>query len=261
MFKRGYKAVEEEVERSAQAQEMAGKKLFRFYMKADPKGKPVRAEVRFLTEEPITFYEHTVQKMGKWNNIICIDEDCSECEKGNKPQFKGAYLVYDYRTYIDKDGNEQESGLRLFVMGQRVLTQLDRISTKYGLTNRNVEIERSGTGQKTTYNIDRGDEEELTKEEIFAMIPEKLEDQYDGSTESLMVMVENQLKLQIGEISEDDDEDDEPVNKNIIGVDDDDEEPPKKKTLFNNKKKIKENSVKKKSSIKSQIKKKKEGTN
>ena len=53
MFKRGYKAVDEEVERSAQAQEMAGKKLFRFYMKADPKGKPVRAEVRFLTEEPI----------------------------------------------------------------------------------------------------------------------------------------------------------------------------------------------------------------
>ena len=258
MFERGYKAVEAAVERSAQAQELAGKKLYRFYMKADPKGKAVSAEVRFLTEEPITFDEHTIPRGGnKWDNAICVP-DCPHCAEGNKPSFKGAYLVYDYRTYADKNGVEQESGLRLFVMGQRVLTQLDRISTKYGLSNRNVEIERSGTGQNTSYQVDRGEEEKLTKEDIKAMIPEKLQDQYDGTQESLMVMVENQLKLLISNSSDEEEDDGEeiPVNKNIIGVDDEEEKPsPAKKSLFSKNKKIKENSVKK------QIKKKKAGIN
>lgn len=255
MFQRGYKAVEEAVERSAQAQENSGKKLWRFFMKADPKGKAVRAEGRFLTEEPITFYEHQVQKFGKWENVICKGEGCPECARGDKPSFKGAYLFYDMRTYEDKDGNEQVSGLRLFVMGQRVLTQLDRISTKYGLSNRNVEIERTGSGTNTSYNVDRGDEEELTPEEILEMLSDGVKDQYDGSQESLMAIVEDQLKMLVGSVEEEDDEE-IPVNKNIIGVDDE-EEPPKKKTLFN-KKKL-ENSVKKKSSVKSQIQKKKAG--
>ena len=136
------------------------------------------------------------------------------------------------RTYEDKDGNEQVSGLRLFVMGQRVLTQLDRISTKYGLSNRNVEIERTGSGTNTSYNVDRGDEEELTPEEILEMLSDGVKDQYDGSQESLMTIVEDQLKMLLGSVDEEEDDEEIPVNKNIIGVDDE-EEPPKKKTLFN----------------------------
>lgn len=256
-LKRGYKAVDEAVKRSEEAQANAGKRLYRFFITKDQNKEDVR--VRFLTEEPITYDEHTVKGFGgKWDNIPCSGDDCELCANGDKPSFKGAYLVYDYRTYVDKETKEErESGLRLYVQGQRVLAQLERISTKYGLSNRDVEIVRTGVGQNTSYDVDKLDEEELTEEEIMGMLPEKLREFYDGTQESLMDIVEMQIEMAMGvETDYNEDEDDEPVNDNIIGVDDD-EPKSKKKSLFKKDNKVTENSAKRgNSNVKSQLRKK-----
>src|SRR3712207_9004525 len=51
--------------------------------------------IRFLTDEPICFYEHTKRVNGKITNIPCIGDGCPECESGDKPRFVGAFLVLD----------------------------------------------------------------------------------------------------------------------------------------------------------------------
>ena len=253
IFKKGYTAVEEETVRIKKAEEARKNQIFRFFMTADEKTGTAEAEGRFLTEEPVTFYEHGIKivRNGKesFDTVLCTGDD-DLCQAGDKPAFKGAYLYYDYRTYTDKkDGKEKVSGLRLYVQGSKVLSQLKRIHEKYGLSNRRVTIIRTGSGTGTSYVIEKGDEEKLTVEEITKMLPEKLRPLYNGTQESLMTMVERCLE---GSLPDDDDnKEDEsaeegvstpPTNKNTIGVDDkptpkDEDAPPvtaPKKVLFRN---------------------------
>ena len=137
-----------------------------------------------------------------------------------------------------KNGKNQ---LRLFVQGMKVVSQLDRISDKYGLSNRDVTIVRLGKGTQTTYTIERGDEEKLSKKEIEQLLPEKLREQYDGTMDSLMNIVEEQLLMLTKDYTPEDDDyeegaDDEDVKRGrIISMEDEDEEdeaPKKKKALF-----------------------------
>jgi len=116
--------------------------------------------------------------------------------------------------------------VRMFVMGMRVVSQLDRISDKYGLSNRDVTIVRLGTGTSTTYTIERGDEEKLTTKEVKNLLPEKLRDEYDGSSDSLMSIVEEQLMMATKDyIPDDEDDDEEDTSRSrLIGMEDDDEE-------------------------------------
>lgn len=260
MFKKGYTAVREEKQRQDENREKAGKNLWRFFLSNDGD----EADVRFLTEEPVTFYEHTVKTMrnGKesYDSVICNgDDSCSLCANGDKPTFKGAFLIWDKRPfeYTDKDGKKKtgEGQLRLYVQGARVLSQLDRISSKYGLTNRTITIVRLGKGTSTSYTIEKGDEEgKLSTAEIKNMLPEKLRESYNGTMDSLYSIIEECLSNSISESSGDssDDDEEEYANRsNLVGVDDDDEEEEtpaprsaglKKKPMF--KSKQKENSVK-----------------
>ena len=259
LFKKGFEASREEKARQDEARENAGKKLWRFFMPAPEKGQTsTEAELRFLTEEPINFYEHTLMRKrnGKesYENYTCTGDNCPFCEDGDKPTYKGAFLVVDRRefSYKDKDGKEQtgKDQVRLFVHGMRVVSQLDRISTKYGLSNRDVNLVRLGKGTDTTYTVEKGDKDELTKKEIEALLPDKLREDYDGTMESLYSIIEEQLLMYTKdyEPDEDDDEEDD-ENENIIGVDDEDEEEEnkpkkklgKKKSMFKSKA---ENSVK-----------------
>ena len=114
MFKKGYTAVREEKQRQDENREKAGKNLWRFFLSNDGD----EADVRFLTEEPVTFYEHTVKGMrnGKevYDTIVCSgDSNCSLCASGDKPTFKGAFLIWDMRPYeyTDKDGKKQKVSL------------------------------------------------------------------------------------------------------------------------------------------------------
>lgn len=263
LFKKGYSAVREEKQRQDENREKMGKQLWRFFLSKDGE----EATVRFLTEEPINFYEHTVKSVRngkeKYDNVICTQDlgGCPLCDGGDKPSFKGAFLIYDKRPYeyTDKQGKKQKAKgqLRLYVQGARVLSQLDRLSERYGLTNRDYIITRSGSGTSTTYMFDRDDDvSKLTEAEIANMLPEKLRESFDGTMESLYAIVQNQLEMQINGGVDDDDDEDEDVreethnrNRNLIGVDDDEDEEDEKpvrssvkKPMF--KKSPKENSVK-----------------
>lgn len=279
MFKRGYQASREEKERQDRQRENAGKRLFRFFLSGDGE----EADLRFLTEEPINFYEHNIKgkNNGKdtYTQYTCTGDNCPLCEDGDRPTYKGAYLVVDRREYEYTDGNgKKQKGknqVRLYVQGMRVISQLDRISEKYGLTNRDVTVVRLGSGTQTTYTIERGDEEKLTKKEIEALLPEKLREQYDGTMESLYDIVEEQLMMYAKDYvaddgDEDEDDDDETVSSGgVMGVDDDDEEderPARKSSKLSSGKKLSgkksmfkskpQNSVKPRNSVKSILKSK-----
>ncbi len=235
LFKKGYESVREEKKRQEEVREQMGKRLFRFFLSGDG----AEARVRFLTEEPINFYEHTVKtyRGGKerYENVLCSgDDDCGYCQDGDKPSFKGAFLIWDYSEFETKDKNGKKKkvngSLKLYVAGTRVLSQLDRLSNRYGLTSRDYEISRTGTGTDTSYMIERTDEvSKLTKAKITNMLPEKLADEFDGTMESLYDIVENQLKMSLPSFK-DDDEDDEDEDddydgrKNLISDEDDEDE-------------------------------------
>lgn len=234
LFKKGYEAAREEKKRQDERKEQLGKRLFRFFLSGDG----AEARVRFLTEEPINFNEHTVKtyRGGKerYDNIICCgDGACPHCEDGDKPSFKGAFLIWDYSEYETKDKNGKKKkvkgSLKLYVAGTRVLSQLDRLSNRYGLTTRDYEISRTGTGTDTSYMIERTDDvEKLTKAKITNMLPDKLRDQFDGTMDSLYAIVEEQLRMLLPDYDSDEDDEDEDDDydseKNLVGDDDDDED-------------------------------------
>lgn len=232
LFARGYSASREEKERQDQARENAGKRLFRFFIKDDGD----EADLRFLTEEPVNFYEHTIKEGSMYRNYTCTGAgDCPFCEDGEKATYKGAYLVVDRREfeYEDQNTGKKKKGknqVRLFVQGMRVISQLDRISEKYGLSNRDVTMVRLGKGTSTTYTIEKGDEEKLSRKEIESYLPEKLREEYDGTVDSLMSIVEEQLMMATKNfVADENDEEDYRDSDKLINVDDDEEEKPKSK--------------------------------
>jgi hypothetical protein len=241
MFARGYDASRAEKERQDKARENSGKKLWRFFLKEDGD----EADLRFLTEEPVNFYEHNLKRPdGRFEQFCCTGgDDCPFCNDGDRPTYKGAYLVVDKREfeYTDRNGNKQKGKdqVRLFVQGMKVISQLDRISDKYGLSDRDVTIVRLGKGTQTTYTIERGEKEPLSKKEIEALLPEKIRDQYNGTMSSLMDIVEDQLMMLTKDYEPEDDEEEkedtsyDEDDERIISYDDEeDEEPaPKKKKL------------------------------
>lgn len=231
IFARGYTASRAEKERQDKVRENMGRRLWRFFIQNDGE----EADVRFLTEEPVNFYEHNIKKGDRYEQFTCTGDDCPFCADGERPTYKGAYLVVDRREYeyTDNQGKKQKgrNQVRLYVQGMKVVSQLDRISERYGLTNRDVTIVRLGKGTQTTYTIERGEEDKLTAKEIKALLPEKLRDDYDGTMDSLMSIVEEQLMMATKDYeSEDNEDDDDEVGETtsgrdrLISVDDDEDE-------------------------------------
>lgn len=230
MFQRGYDASRAEKERQDKARENMGKKLFRFFIKEDGE----EADLRFLNEEPVNFKEHSIRVGERFENYTCTGDDCPFCADGDRPTYKGAYIVIDRRPfeYTDKNGKKQKgkNQPRLFVMGMKVVSQLDRIHERYGLSKRDVTIIRLGKGTQTTYTIERGEEEKMTTKEIKELLPEKLRDDYDGTQESVMDMIEAQLFMNTKDYdpaADDEDDEDEgettSARSKLISVDEDDE--------------------------------------
>lgn len=233
-IKRGFKAVKEEEKRREQEKANRVGKLWRVFF---PKTADSEFEipVRFLTSEPICYYEHTFFTGGKVKNYTCVGDGCSHCADGDKPRFVGAFLVID-RTefeYDERDSNGNKTGkkiqgkdrLKLIVRGQQDLASLDRLNTKYGLLDRDWAIAKTGSGTSTKWNFDRGDIEEWTDEEIQNILPEKYrgKDFYD--------ILEEQIT---GESSDDDEEDDvdageveDKVTSGVQSLDDEEDNPPR----------------------------------
>ena len=229
-FKRGYKPLAKEAKRQEAARAARKNRLFEFYLKDDKD----EADVRFLLEEPCNIRVHQVQrKAGNgrtfYDSVICTEDDsCPYCEMGDNPTVKGATLIIDRRPfeYTDDNGKKKKgkNQVKLFIQGTKVMGQLERISDKYGLTDRDVTIIRLGTGTGTSYTIERGDEEPVTMKEIKNALPDWCRDEYDGTEDSLYDILEAQLEKMMAKA----DDDDEDYEDEYDEEDDEDEAPRKR---------------------------------
>lgn len=215
LFNTGYSAVKEEKERQERNRERVKGKLWDFYLSDDGD----EAQVRFLTEEPVNYYAHSVpEKGGRYQEHICTqDDDCEYCNEGDKPQFKSAYLIWDkreYETTNEKGKKVKKSGcLRMYTQGTKVTSQLARISSKSGITVKDLNIVRSGKGTQTSYMFENDFEREpLTADEVREMLlvlPEEQQDMYKGDVKkgnkSLLDVVMAQLEMRMDDYDEDED--------------------------------------------------------
>ena len=254
MFKRGFKAVNEEKQRQEE-QKNRGNGLFRFFLQKDKD----EADVTFLTEQPVNFYEHTIKKFvnGKerYDSIPCVGEGCKHCADGDRPSFKSAWLIIDHRevTYTDKDNKKQTSqdNLRLLIYGTKVASQLDRKSERYGLMGRVYTIVRLGTGTSTTYTFEHGDKYSLTSQEIESVMPDYIKEQYNGTTDSLYSIIESEIEKLVGVTNKDKEE---TVDETLVSNDQQEDKPPVRRGLPS-RRRTTENSEKR--SIKSLLKNRK----
>lgn len=225
MFSIGYDAVTKEKERQ-EVERSKRNGLLRFFLKKDKD----EADVHFLNEKPVNFYEHTLKKLvnGKevFENVPCIgsEDGCKHCEDGDRPSFKSAWLIVDHREveFTDKTGKKQTSSdnLRLLVYGTKVSSQLDRKSERYGLVSRLYTIVRLGTGTSTTYTFEHGDRSPLTKNEIDDILPDSVKSIYDGSEESVHEIIKTQIMQLIGE-SKDESSSKSEVDEEVVRAEDD----------------------------------------
>lgn len=223
-FKRGYKPLAKEAKKQEERRAALRERLYEFYLKDDRD----EADVRFLLEEPCNVRIHQVQRRaanGKtyYENVICTeDNSCPYCDRGDNPTLKGANLVIDRRPfeYTDESGKKRKgkNQVKLFLQGTKVMGQLERMSQKYGLTNRDITIVRIGKGTNTSYTLERGDEEPITEKEISNALPDWCRDEYDGSEDSLYDILESQLEKLMAQ------PDDEYEDPEYDGEEDDDDE-------------------------------------
>lgn len=253
--KRGFDAHKEEEERRKKENANRVGKLWRYFLSDEDEDVPLR----FLTEEPVLFYEHSIpQPGGKYSNETCTGDDCVHCESGNKPSYKGAWLVVDGREReVDEYKDNKKTGktkiikdqIKLYVRGATDIAKLDRLSRKFGLTTRPWFATKTGKNTSTSYELDRGEPSKLTTKEIKNLLskaPEKYREIYDGDEEVLYNIVEHNVFDDVELVgsedekptknrkpSRDEEEDeDEDLDDGVSSVDDDEEEEkPKKKPL------------------------------
>jgi len=178
--------------------------LYRFFLENDGD----EAQIRFLTEEPIHFYEHNIWGAGaRLTTQICIGADCPRCASEDRPSFKSAWIVHDMRpfSYKDRTGKERtfpNGAIKLLVFGTKFASILDRFCVKYGLTNRIYTITCDGKGKNTSYAFEHGGEDSgLSRMEIIDLLPNAVKVMYDGSEESLQKMITEQLEREVDAIS------------------------------------------------------------
>jgi hypothetical protein len=129
--------------------------------------------ISFITADPITFYEHFIPAQKR--SYTCPDNGdtskgtCPMCAMGNKPSFRGAYLVIDHRYEEFKNKQDelvkQQHTLKIAKFGIRVLKQLQKTDAKLkkgsaivppvanGILGIPFEIVRSGGGTDTAYTF------------------------------------------------------------------------------------------------------------
>lgn len=160
-FKNGYEAVTEHAE-EAKAKQEAFQNGGGFIPTVLFKENQSRT-LRFLMEEPVTFKEHYLPNAKGTRNFTCMDgmEDeygnrieCPFCASGNKPSFRGAYLVLDRSedSWV-KDGQEHtaKDQIKVFKQGISTLKVLEQTNKKRKLTEWEIEVTRTGSGTDSRY--------------------------------------------------------------------------------------------------------------
>lgn len=185
-FNTGYDAVQEYSKELEEKQSNSGKQPFVLSLVLKDGESRI---VKFITKEPVTFREHYLPNAKGKKFYTCLDGmidehgnrmECPFCSAGNKPSFRGAYLVLD-RTEDKWESNGEvkkaKNQIKLFKQGIKVLKVLDKMSSKRDITEWDIEITRTGSGTDTQYNFIPDDRTEMTKEE-----EEKIENFKDGKT-------------------------------------------------------------------------------
>lgn len=145
----------------------------------------VSYDVVFLTDNPVTVWEHFV---GSRNSPICTlrsDGNCRVCEtyRDNKPNFKGYFLVLN-RSYTPREQNALgdwvdkvdpktgktlvEPRLQIICRGQRDLSTWFEHKSRYGLLGKEFELIKKGEGQSSAvalFDKERDKQAKLTKAE------------------------------------------------------------------------------------------------
>lgn len=210
---KGYKSVRKNAERIKKQQELGKSKLYRWFIKDGE-----TAIVRFITGEPITFMEHTYFNEGSGSpvqNYTCSREsgECPHCDKGNKPVFKGAYIIIDRRKYKIKNGPNAgktvKNTLKLLICGQTMLAQLEHHHNKYDLTSRDFEVTRTGSGKSSSYSWDRQEKAPLSKEDKRAVA------EISGEKDLDEIIIDNIKPVEPTELEEEEDYDESAVSKKL----------------------------------------------
>lgn len=233
ILKKGFKAHKQEAEKIQKERELKSNGLFRLYFRKDMEdGTPI--PIRFLTDEPISFYEHDIKENGRYKTVTCIgtDNDCPLCKTEEKnARLKGAFLILDRGEYEvdERDENNNKTGrkvvksnfLKLLVRGQKDLQQLEIKKQKtlrqvakngedYSMLNRDFLVYKTGAGTSTLWSFEEEEPELLTDAEIQNMLPEKFRgrDFYEILEEQILNNIPSGVDLE--------DEDDE--EEEVVGV-------------------------------------------
>lgn len=105
--------------------------------------------IKFISDEPMAFMQHWVNRPGK-KSFISIGEGDPLIAVGSKPDPKFAFTVLNL--------SDEDPQLQLMIVGVRLCGQLEKLAsnTKTGPLNRPDlywAVSKSGTGTKTAYSI------------------------------------------------------------------------------------------------------------
>jgi len=116
--------------------------------------------IKFLSDEPMAFLQHWVQRPGKKSFIGWSGDPLEQI--GNRPERKFAFSVVNL-------SGEEEPKVQLMVVGVRLFSQLEKLSTAKatGPINRSdlyFAVAKSGQGTKTTYSVQVVKERDLAED-------------------------------------------------------------------------------------------------
>lgn len=224
LFSRGYEESRAENARIEKQRETFGKRLGRLFLTRD--GDEIEG-LMFLNAEPISAWEHAIPsfKNGKqtFERVLCPCGNpsgnanrsaCPHCMSGAKPSQVGAFLVIDPRpySYTSKSSGKEVHGkgqIRLYVPGVKVLNQLDRLNSKYRLTDYQWTMCRFGSGTQTSYSFQREGKASYTLNEVIQLLPEALREGFKLDEGYVLDFIEKQMMMWLPEgvaVSDDEDE-------------------------------------------------------
>jgi hypothetical protein len=116
--------------------------------------------IKFISDEPMAFMQHWVNRPGK-KSFISIGEDDPLIAVGSKPDPKFAFTVLNL--------SDEDPQVQLMVVGIRLCGQLEKLASnaKTGPLNRSDlywAVSKSGQGTKTSYSIMPVKERDLAEE-------------------------------------------------------------------------------------------------
>ena len=116
--------------------------------------------IKFISEDPMTFMQHWVNRPGK-KSFISIGEGDPLIEVGSKPDQKFAFTVLNL--------SDEEPQTQLMIVGVRLCGQLEKLASnaKTGPLNRPDmywAVSKSGQGTKTSYSLVPVKERDLAEE-------------------------------------------------------------------------------------------------